>query len=529
MIMFKYNKNNIFNWFFFPYILENLEQIIDNLPIFPELFLLSSTLLLFVYGMFRKKSVYNYNVVNEFTRLSVIILLITSFLVWVSLGLSGRLLYENLLVLDFGSSFMKLFCLVVSIICLVMSRSSLDRSRSACFEYFILYLFVVFGVMFFISSVDLFTMFLALEIQSICLYALVSLNKGSGYGVEAGIKFFVLGATSSVILIFGISMLYGAVGSTNLFHIYNIFLYHVPNLLWNTIDAGMFCLTIFNIKLIFGVLFVFIGLFFKITIVPFHMWAPDVYEGAPIAIVIFIATVPKIAVTFILCKLVGFFFSYIYFIWKPLFITAGLLSVVIGTLMAVRQFKIKRFIAYSSITHMGYMLLFMSAFTFISLQYCICYLFVYIFTILTLWGILLILENNFGKSLDSFYDWGGICYTERYLSIILLVTLLSLGGLPPFSGFFGKYLFFKSLLFSDMYIIALFLIVFSLLSIYYYVKIVKIIFFDSKKKFLIQKRKIDFSLSLLVNLFVIIVLFFFHFDVVWSLSEKIIWSIYVVI
>merc|ERR1711981_393595 len=107
-----------------------------------------------------------------------------------------------------------------------MSRSSLDRSRSACFEYFILYLFV-FGVMFFISSVDLFTMFLALEIQSICLYALVSLNKGSGYGVEAGIKFFVLGATSSVILIFGISMLYGAVGSTNLFHIYNI-LYHVP-------------------------------------------------------------------------------------------------------------------------------------------------------------------------------------------------------------------------------------------------------------------------------------------------------------
>merc|ERR1739845_34887 len=253
------------------------------------------------------------------------------------------------------------------------------------------------------------------------------------------------------------------------------------------VETNMFCLTIFNIKLILGVLFIFIGLFFKITIVPFHMWAPDVYEGAPIAIVIFIATVPKIAVTFILCKLVGFFFSYIYFVWKPLFITAGLLSVVIGTLMAVRQFKIKRFIAYSSITHMGYILLFMSAFTFISLQYCICYLFVYIFTILNLWGILLILENNFGKNLDSFYDWGGIFYTERYLSVTLLITLLSLGGLPPFSGFFGKYLFFKSLLFSDMYLIALFLIMFSLLSIYYYVKIIKIIFFDAKKKHLIIK------------------------------------------
>merc|ERR1711943_25351 len=124
-------------------------------------------------------------------------------------------------------------------VCLVISRNSLNRSRAACFEYFILYLFVVFGVLFFISSVDLFTMFLALEIQSICLYALVSLNKGSGHGVEAGIKFFVLGATSSVILIFGISMLYGSVGSTNLFHIYNIVLHYVPYLLWNTIDAGL--------------------------------------------------------------------------------------------------------------------------------------------------------------------------------------------------------------------------------------------------------------------------------------------------
>merc|ERR1711939_363703 len=206
-----------------------------------------------------------------------------------------------------------------------------------------------------------------------------------------------------------------------------------------------------------------------------------------------------IAVTFILCKLVGFFFSYIYFVWKPLFITAGLLSVVIGTLMAVRQFKIKRFIAYSSITHMGYMLLFLSAFTFVSLQYCICYLFVYVSTILSLWGVLLILENNFGKSLDSFYDWGGIFYSERFLAIILAITLLSLGGLPPFSGFFGKYLFFKSLLLSDMYIIALFLIVFSLLSIYYYVKIIKIIFFDSKIKFLVIKKKIDFSLAFLIN------------------------------
>lgn len=524
----KKNMNSL-NWFFFSSILEFLEVVLEEMPILPELFLLSSTLILLVYGVFKEKRIYNYSLVSEFTKIAILILLSTSFLVWVSLGLSGRLLYENILVLDFGSSSIKLFCLIVSIICLILSRNSLDRSRSACFEYFILYLFVVFGVMFFISSVDLFTMFLALEVQSICLYALVSLNKGSGSGAEAGIKFFILGATSSVVLIFGISMLYGAAGSTNLFHMYNIFMYRPPNLWVTTMEAGWWFITIYNLKLILGVLFVFIGLFFKVTIVPFHMWAPDVYEGAPISIVVFISTVPKIAVTYMLCKLGGFFFVHVYYIWKPLFIVAGLSSVVIGTLMAVRQFKIKRFIAYSSIAHMGYILLFISAFTFTSLQYCMCYLVVYIFSILNLWGILLVLENNYGKNLDSFQDWGGIFYTERALSVTLLITLLSLGGLPPFSGFFGKYLFFKSLLFSDMYMIALFLIIFSLLGIYYYVKIVKIIFFDSKKKFLIVKKKIDFITVLLMTFFTIIILFFFHFDIVWSLSEKIIWSLYVVI
>jgi NADH-quinone oxidoreductase subunit N len=229
------------NWFVFRYIIESLEILLDGLPILPELFLLSTTLLLFIYGIFRKNYIPNARLVKEFIYFSITILTITSFLVWVSLNIPARLLYENLLVLDFGSSSIKLLCLLVSIICLIMAESSLIRSRSVSFEYFILYLFVVFGIMFFISSIDLFSMFLSLEVQSICLYALVALNKNSGSGVEAGIKFFVLGATSSVILIFGISMLYGSVGSTNLFHVYNILLYHVPNLLWNTIDAGMFC------------------------------------------------------------------------------------------------------------------------------------------------------------------------------------------------------------------------------------------------------------------------------------------------
>jgi NADH:ubiquinone oxidoreductase subunit 2 (subunit N) len=137
--MFKNVERSLFSWFFFPSILENLENVLENLPILPELFLLTATLVLLVYGLVKNKNSYNYLVVKEFTRLSVIILSITAGLVWVNLGMSGKLLYENILVLDFGSSSIKLFCLLVSIVCLIMSRSALDRSRSACFEYFILY------------------------------------------------------------------------------------------------------------------------------------------------------------------------------------------------------------------------------------------------------------------------------------------------------------------------------------------------------------------------------------------------------
>jgi NADH:ubiquinone oxidoreductase subunit 2 (subunit N) len=169
-----------------------------------------------------------------------------------------------MLIVDFGSSCTKLFCIAVSIFCLIMCQDSLDRSCLACYEFFILFLLSIFGILFFISSVDLFTMFLSLEIQSICLYALVSLNNGSGYGSEAGIKFFILGAFSSGVIIFGISLLYGAVGSTNLFSIYNILLF-LPKP-----QLSLLCLTKFSsfffidFRLVFGILLLFIGFFLKL-------------------------------------------------------------------------------------------------------------------------------------------------------------------------------------------------------------------------------------------------------------------------
>jgi len=498
-----------------------LSGTLNKCPILPELFLLSSVLCLLVYGLLRQKTQYNHLLVSKFTYLSIWILVITFTLVWLNSFLGSRLLYENLLVVDFPSCWTKLFCLAVSIVCLVMGKDSLDKSRLACFEFFILYLFSILGIMFFISSIDLFTMFLSIEIQSICLYGLVALNKGSGYGSEAGIKFFILGAFSSGILIYGISLIYGSIGSTNLFNLYSVLLTIKPEISFMTLPsdclASSFC---FNLKLILGILLLLVGLLFKITAVPFHMWAPDVYEGAPITVIIFLATVPKIAVFYYIAKLTGYFLISVPYLWEPLLISSGILSVIIGTLMAVRQYKVKRFIAYSSITHMGYILLCLSSGTFNGLTFSLIYLVVYIFTILNMWGILLVIENNYGHKLESLSDWGGIFHTNKTLGFHLGVTLFSLGGLPPFAGFFSKYLLLKSMLNSDMYIIVLLLIIFSLISIYYYVNIIKIVFFDSKAKFPVIKEKVNSGLTSIMSLFLFFILFFFGIETIWPFTHE---------
>jgi proton-translocating NADH-quinone oxidoreductase chain N len=213
-------------------------------------------------------------------------------------------LFQGLVGIDTATSLVKLFILIVSCGCLFISSDYLDKSRLGCFEFFVLYLLCVFGVMFFISSLDLFMLFLALEIQGICFYALVAINRNSGYCAEAGIKYFVLGAFSSGVLLFGISMIYGATGTTNMLSIFhflqNLDLVLIKDMLYLYSDFSN-PIFITNSKLVLGFLFMFIGFLFKVTAAPFHMWAPDIYEGAPFATVVFISTVPKIAVFFYVC------------------------------------------------------------------------------------------------------------------------------------------------------------------------------------------------------------------------------------
>jgi len=507
-----------------------LLEVSDFSYILPELFLISSVLFIFIYGIFMKKSKYNYQIAPEFVFFSLLILFFTFLITLNVLQYENRILFQGLIVIDKATSLVKLFCLAVSAGCLIISSDYLNRSRLGCFEFFILFLICVFGVMFFISSLDLFTLFLALEIQGICFYGLVAMNRNSGYCAEAGIKYFILGAFSSGVLIFGISMIYGATGTTNMLSIFHMLRNLDASILESLLYPGSDFsnpIIIANSKLLLGFLFLFIGFLFKVTAVPFHMWAPDIYEGAPFATVVFISTVPKIAVFFMFIKFVGFYFIDIAFLWKYLFILSGGLSIVVGTLFAIRQYKTKRFLAYSSITHMGYILLGLSTGTFEGLKFAMIYVVVYVITLLNVWGLVSIMEQNYGQKIDSILDFGGIFYKNKAIGINLIITLFSLSGLPPFVGFFAKYFLLSTMIHSSMYIITVLVIFSSLFSIYYYAKVIKIVMYDSKVKFLSVKNQAGYLLTLVMSLSVLLMFIFYEIPLLQTISESCVQSLFI--
>jgi len=513
---------------------KNSEQFLletsDFSYILPELFLLSAVLFLLIYGIFMQKSKYNYKISSEFLFYSTIILFFTFLLTLNVVSFDNRVLFQGLVGIDTATSLVKLFILIVSCGCLFISSDYLDKSRLGCFEFFVLYLLCVFGVMFFISSLDLFMLFLALEIQGICFYALVAINRNSGYCAEAGIKYFVLGAFSSGVLLFGISMIYGATGTTNMLSIFhflqNLDLVLIKDMLYLYSDFSN-PIFITNSKLVLGFLFMFIGFLFKVTAAPFHMWAPDIYEGAPFATVVFISTVPKIAVFFMFVKFIGFYFVKIAFLWKSLFILSGIISIIVGTLFAIRQYKTKRFLAYSSITHMGYILLGLSTGTFEGLKFAMVYVVVYVLTLLNIWGLVSIMEHNYGQKIDSILDFGGVFYKNRFIGTSLVITLFSLSGLPPFIGFFAKYFLLSTMVHSSMYILTVLVIFSSLFSIYYYAKIIKIVLFDSKNKFLVITRPANYSLVFTMSLSLLLLFIFYEIPLVQTISESLIQSLFI--
>ena len=318
--------------------------------------------------------------------------------------------------------------------------------------------------------------FIALELQSLALYVLASFNRDQIKSSEAGLKYFILSALSSGLLLYGCSLIYGFSGSTNFI------------IISETMNSSQYGLT-------FGIIFVLTGLAFKISAVPFHMWAPDVYEGSPTSVTLFFAIVPKIAALTVFIRFLYLPFLNMIDQWQIIIVFLSIASMVFGAVAAIGQKNLKRLVAYSSIGHMGYALAGLAAGTNLGIQSSITYITIYIVMNLGLFSCLLMMKRN-DQYYENIEDLSGLSKNHPLLSLSLMIILFSLAGIPPMAGFFAKFYIFTAVIEQSMYFLAIIGLLSAVISAFYYLRIIKIIYFDSKK----EKYDTDYNMGLKISL-----------------------------
>ena len=439
--------------------------------VFPEIFLSLSIMFLLILGVFKKNSS------KIIQNISLIILLSTAVITFnETLGIKETFLFNSSIIIDYLSSFMKIITLLAAFLVLVISTNYLKTFKIFKIEYPILILSSVLGMMIMISSNDLIVFYMGLELQSLALYVLATFNRDQLKSSEAGLKYFVLSALSSGLLLYGCSLIYGFTGTTNF------------NLIASQLNSDEYAIT-------FGIVFILVGLAFKISAVPFHMWAPDVYEGSPTSVTLFFTMVPKIAALTVFIR-----FLYVPFLnlidqWQMILIFLSIASMLFGAIAAIGQTNLKRLIAYSSIGHVGYILAGLATSSNEGIQTSVIYITIYILMNLGLFSCLLMMKRNH-KYFEDIDDLSGLSKNHPLLSLSLLIILFSLAGIPPLAGFFAKFYIFKSVLEQSMYFLAIVGLLSTVVAAFYYLRIIKIMYFDKEK----EKYDTDHSLWLKFSL-----------------------------
>jgi len=406
------------------------------------------------------------------------------FLVYSLFVLLESTYYEGLLlnyqlICDNLAFFAKFLLIFLTIVCLGCSLTYFNYEDLKNFEYPLLVSLALFGILTIISSFDFITMYLAIELQSLCFYIITCLKVFSNFSVEAGLKYFILGAFSSGLLLFGCSLLYGFSGTTNFLDLI---------ILFDNVSLYNFYLYIGNL---ISFIFILCGLFFKIGVVPFHLWVPDIYEGAPTIVSLFFATIPQLSIIVLLFRLNLAFSSFTNEL-SVFFLILGGLSILIGTLGAINQSKLKRLFAYSAISNVGYII---SVFCLIHYENFFSSFFfslIYISSALSLWISLLIFRNrsNFFKFKDI-YELFLLFKSNKKYAIVFSLILFSAIGIPPMLGFFGKFYIFLNIFKLKLYFFSILLIIFSSLGVYYYLRIFRTMYSFSSNKmlFLVDPQK----------------------------------------
>ena len=439
--------------------MNQLTQISDLRPMLPEIVMACGAMVMLMVGVGIYQSERSARIVNGFC---IAVLALTGLIV--AMQPPGRtVMFYGSFMVDEYARFLKLLAIIGSGGALMLSLNWLSAEKQQRFEYGVLFLLSTLGMMMLISAVDLIALYLGLELMSLPLYVVAASHRDNVKSTEAGLKYFVLGALSSGMLLYGASLIYGFTGTVAFTGIAKA----------TTLGASL--------GLIFGLVFLFVGFCFKISAVPFHMWTPDVYEGAPTPVAAFFAAAPKVAGIAVFVRATVVAFPGIIHEWQQIVVFVAIASMMLGAFAAIGQRNIKRLMAYSSIGHMGFALVGLAAGTPEGVQGVLIYISIYVTMTLGMFACILAMRRD-GVFVENISDLAGLTRTQPTMAFFLAMLLFSLAGIPPLAGFFAKFYVFLAAIKAGLYTLAVIGVVTSVVGAFYYLAIVKVMYFDEPAK-----------------------------------------------
>jgi len=449
----------------------------DLILLIPEITLLIMACLVLVVDAFSKDPLHK--VTYWMAQLSLLLTFVT--VIYYSPDYS-YIAFNGSFVSDMMSVLLKAFICAITIVVFFYSYEYLKENELLKGEYFILGLFAVLGMMVMSSAYHLLSIYLGLELLSLSLYAMVAMQRESTFATEAAIKYFVLGALASGMLLYGISMIYGVTGSLQFTDIVD------------TINSG----TIDKVYLVYGMIFLIVGMAFKLGAAPFHMWVPDVYQGAPTSVTLFISSAPKLAAFAMAVRILSDGLSPLIEDWQSILSVLAILSMAVGNIIAIAQTNIKRMLAYSTIAHVGYLFLGLIAGTASGFAGSMFYIISYAFMSMGTFGMIILL-GRYDLEADSLDDFKGLFLRNRWFAFIMLCLMFSMAGVPPFLGFWSKWFVLKELIASGFIELAAISVFFSIIGVYYYLRIVKLMYFDEPETMSAIKATQQMRVVLTIN------------------------------
>ena len=421
-------------------------------PLLPEIVLGLGAMALLMFGVYRGE-----RSVRTIDYASVALLIIAGLIV-LTLPAGKLVTFDGSFVVDGFARFLKVLAIIGSAAAILMSIDHAERERQQRFEYSILIVLSTLGMLMLISAADLIALYVGLELMSLPLYVVAASHRNSLRSTEAGLKYFVLGALSSGMLLYGASLVYGFTGTVSFVGIAH-----------SAADAGS--------GLIFGLVFLFAGFCFKVSAVPFHMWTPDVYEGAPTPVTAFFAAAPKVAGIAMFVRATVVAFPGITAQWQEIVVFVSIASMLLGAFAAIGQRNIKRLMAYSSIGHMGFALIGLAAGTAEGVQGVLVYMAIYLTMTLGVFAVILSMRRS-GGMVESIDQLAGLARTHPTMAFFLAMLLFSMAGVPPLAGFFAKFYVFLAAIKAGLYILAVIGVLASVIGAYYYLAIIKVMYFE---------------------------------------------------